>query len=126
MIMLDSSALILWLNGEEELSPAALAAIKTADRRVISSISIWEIALKVKQGRLLMRLTPDQLAGTLSQAKDVEIVSVDAQTWVDSVSLDWDHRDPADRVIVALARRFNCPIVTSDRRIQSYYGQTVW
>ncbi len=126
MIVLDTSALVFWLNGEESLSPTAWRAINAADRRVVSSISIWEIALKVKQGRLLMRLTPSQLAASLSQAAGVEIIAVDAETWVDSVNLDWDHRDPADRIIVALARRFDCPIVSSDRQITAFYEQTVW
>lgn len=33
----------------------------------------------------------------------VELVAVDTTAWLRSVSLDWDHRDPADRVIVATA-----------------------
>ncbi len=125
MIVLDTSALILWLNGEG-LSPAAAGAIDAADRRVVSSISLLEIALKVKQGRLVMRIAPDQLVASLSQATGVEIIAVDAETWIDSVRLDWDHRDPADRVIVALARRFDCSLVSSDRQIAVFYDQTVW
>jgi PIN domain nuclease of toxin-antitoxin system len=56
----------------------------------------------------------------------VEIIAVDAQDWIDSVDLLWDHKDPADRVIVALARRFDCPVISSDRVIADFYDKTVW
>ena len=37
------------------------------------------------------------------------------------------HRDPADRIIVALARRLGARLVTSDRAIRSYsHVKTVW
>jgi PIN domain nuclease of toxin-antitoxin system len=126
MIVLDTSAVILWLNGAAGLSQSAVAAIDAAEKRVISAVSIWEIALKVKQGRLRMRISLDQLIDRLGQVDRVETVSVDAQAWLDSVLLDWGHRDPADRVIVALARHLDCPLVTSDRVIAQFYGKTVW
>ncbi len=37
------------------------------------------------------------------------------------------HRDPADRILIALARRLEVPLVTSDRAIRRYqHVQTVW
>ncbi|WP_226801481.1 hypothetical protein [Alkalilimnicola sp. S0819] len=37
------------------------------------------------------------------------------------------HKDPADRMIVALARRFNVELVTADDRIMSYkHVRTLW
>lgn len=125
MIVLDTSALIRWIDGTSDLSIAARQAINAADRRLISSISVWEIAQKAKQGRLLMRLSPAQLVDKLQQTAGVEIVSVDAQSWIDSVELKWDHKDPADRVIVALAERLDCAIVSSDRVIADFYPKTI-
>ncbi len=126
MIVLDTSALIRWIDGSPELSAAAARAIQAADRRLVSSISIWEIAQKAKQGRLLMRLSPGELVARLHRTAGVEIIAVDAQDWIDSVDLLWDHKDPADRVIVALARRFDCPVISSDRVIADFYDKTIW
>lgn len=37
------------------------------------------------------------------------------------------HKDPADRILVAIARRYNIPLVTCDRKILSYpHVQTIW
>jgi PIN domain nuclease of toxin-antitoxin system len=42
------------------------------------------------------------------------------------LNLAWEHRDPADRTIVALATRFKCPLITSDGVIANYYPMTIW
>jgi len=44
-----------------------------------------------------------------------------------SVSLDWEHRDPADRVIVATALQQGVPLLTKDAAIRGFPGvQCVW
>jgi PIN domain nuclease of toxin-antitoxin system len=51
----------------------------------------------------------------------------DTKIWLRSLALDWDPRDPADRVIVATALIRGVPIVTKDVAIRSYAGvQTIW
>jgi len=64
--------------------------------------------------------------GRLNRLAELEILPVDVQTWLDNVELDWDHRDPADRTIVALATRLECPLISSDIIITGYYPKTVW
>jgi PIN domain nuclease of toxin-antitoxin system len=49
---------------------------------------------------------------------------VDDKSCLDNVDLPWEHRDPVDRTIVALATRFDCLVVTSDRVIADYYSGT--
>jgi PIN domain nuclease of toxin-antitoxin system len=93
---------------------------------VISSISVWEIALKVKRGKLEIPLTIQEYVERLQQLDVLEILSVDVQTWLENLDLAWEHRDPADRTIVALATRFGCPLITSDRVIADYYQEVVW
>lgn len=57
----------------------------------------------------------------------VELCPVDSETWLRSASLVWDHRDPADRVIVATALLRRLPIMTKDQAIRSYSGVThIW
>jgi len=109
-----------------KLSPAARKAIDSASRLVVSSISIWEIALKVKRGKLVLPLSVSDYVERLQRLEKLDILSVDVQTWLDNLALDWDHRDPADRTIVAIATRLDCPLVTSDRVIADFYSATIW
>ena len=126
MIVLDTSALIFWTLDPQRLSPKAKQAIEQADRILISSISIWEIALKVKHQKLDIPLPMNEYVDRLRQLGSLEILAVDIQTWLDNVDLLWDHRDPADRTIVALAARNNCPLITSDEMIANFFAKTIW
>jgi PIN domain nuclease of toxin-antitoxin system len=56
----------------------------------------------------------------------VTTVAVDAETFLAAVDLEWAHRDPADRLIVALAQSKNARLVTCDRVIASFYPRCVW
>ncbi|MGD8750066.1 MAG: type II toxin-antitoxin system VapC family toxin [Anaerolineales bacterium] len=126
MVVLDTSALLYWTLDPDQLSSKAKQAIEQADRVLASSISVWEIALKVKRHKLVIPLTVKDYADQLQRLEALEILSVDVQTWLDNLDLDWEHRDPADRTIVALATRFGCPLITSDRVIADYYHETAW
>ena len=126
MIVLDTSTLLFWTLDPTKLSQKAHEVIQGADRIMVSSISIWEIALKVKQQKLVLPLTIDDYADRLQRLKSLEILPVDVQTWLENLDLPWEHRDPAARTVVALASRFNCPLVTADRTMADYYPQTIW
>jgi PIN domain nuclease of toxin-antitoxin system len=45
---------------------------------------------------------------------------------VAATDLAWDHRDPADRLIVATAEDLALPLITRDRIIQGFYGRCRW
>ena len=126
MVVLDTSALIFWTLDRDRLSDAAAAAIAEADRILVSSISIWEIGIKVNRGGLSIPLTVREFADRLIRVDRVELLPVDTATWLKNIELDWAHRDPADRTIVAVALLHSCPLVTSDRAIRNFYGNAIW
>ncbi|MCU0489471.1 MAG: type II toxin-antitoxin system VapC family toxin [Anaerolineales bacterium] len=126
MIVLDTSALLYWTLDPARLSSKAARAIQQADRILVSSISVWEIALMVKNQKLAIPLPITEYVEKLQRVDTLEILPVDVQTWLDNLNLPWEHRDPADRTIVALAKRFGCPLITSDRVIADYYPEAIW
>ena len=126
MIVLDTSVLIFWTLDPQRLSPKAKQTLEQADHILISSISLWEIALKVKRQKLDIPLPFNEYVDRLLRIGNLEILAVDIQTWLDNVDLPWDHRDPADRTIVALAVRKNCPLITSDEMIANFFAKTIW
>ena len=126
MIVLDTSALIFWTLDRARLSEAAAQAISNTDRIALSSISIWEIGIKVKRERLFIPVSIQEFTDKLETIDRVDILPVDVPTWLKNIALDWDHRDPADRTIVATASLHACPLVTSDSAIRAFYSQTIW
>ena len=126
MIVLDTSALLFWTLDPENLSEKARQVIEGADRILVSSISIWEIALKVKRQVLELPLPVSDYASRLQRLEKLVILPVDGETWLDNLDLPWEQNDPADRTIVALATRFDCPLVTSDPVLAGFYPRTIW
>lgn len=126
MLVLDTAALLFWIADTGDLSSTALTAIGESDQILVSSISIWEIGWKVKQAKLEIPTSVREFAHRLVQVQGVTVVPVDSETWLRNIELTWEHRDPADRTIVATADLRGCPLVTSDRRIQAFYPRAIW
>ena len=126
VIVLDTSALVFWTLNRDRLSRTAAQAISDADRIALSSISIWEIGIKVKKEQLSIPISIQEFTDKLEQIDRLDILPVDVQTWIKNLELDWDHRDPADRTIVATASLHACPLVTSDSAIRAFYSQAIW
>ena len=125
-IVLDTSALIYWTLDPGKLTDSAQVAIENATEIIISSISIWEIGLKVKRKKLEIPLSIHAYVNKLNQLARLEIQPVTTEIWLENLALDWEHRDPADRTIVATAVLTGCPLVSSDREIRRFYKNTVW
>ena len=125
--VLDTCAL-LWLTLDpEKLSQPASEHCKNIDETgaCIASVTIWEIGVKIQKGKLNIGMSIKSFAALLAQVK-IEQVPIDTELWLESLDLDWSHRDPADRLIVALAKQRNLPIITSDNVIRNYYPSVIW
>jgi PIN domain nuclease of toxin-antitoxin system len=128
LIVLDTHALLWWALDPEKLSPVAQRACERMETEggVASSISIWELGVKVQRGKLELGIAIDDLARRIERTA-VDLVPVDTRTWLRSLALDWDHRDPADRVIVATALLRGLPVLTKDVALRGFAGiQCLW
>lgn len=131
MIVLDTHTLIWWVNGDKQLSSKAKKAIDselTDGQVMISAISAWEIAMLVSKNRLALTMDIDDWLATIASIEAVSIVPVNAEVAVQSVRLPGEfHPDPADRIIVALARHHSVPLATADTKIREYrHVKTIW
>jgi PIN domain nuclease of toxin-antitoxin system len=132
VIVLDTHSLIWWVNGDKRLSAKAKKAIESELSKegsvVISAISAWEIGMLVAKGRLALTMDIDDWLKTVSSIEGVSFLPVDTDVAVQSVRLPGEfHPDPADRIIVALARHYSVPLVTADMKIREYrHVKTIW
>lgn len=131
MIMLDTSALIRWVCIPEKLSKKARETIDEVTKKeevYVSSISIWEIALLIKKGRIGFFINSAAWLAELESLSFIRFIPIDNQIAQESVNLDENfHKDPADRMIVATAILNGAKLITSDQRILKYKKvQTIW
>lgn len=132
MIVLDTHTLIWWVSGDTaQLSAAAMGIINAeqSDGEIlVSSITAWEIAMLVAKERIALSMDVAQWLDVVSQIDNVRFVPIDNEISVKSTELPGEfHKDPADRMIVATARKFAAPLVSADEKIRSYpHVKTIW
>ena len=124
MIVLDTHILIWWVASPEKLSKKAQKSIEDhlkKDQILVSSISVWEIYMLVKKGRLKLTIDVNSWFEKLEQSGVVQFVPVDNRIAADSVNLpDYANEDPADRMIIATARQLGANLLTFDKKILGY------
>lgn len=128
MLLLDTCALIWWTLDPKKLSNKAKEACQRMERSegIISSISIWEIGVKIKNNKLDIGMTIEKYTELLYMLGYLKIIPVDEQIWMRNLSLNWKHADPADRTIVATAMIHQASIVTADENIKHFFDKHIW
>ena len=132
MIVLDTHTLVWWASGiKAQVSVAAMEAIEAempGGDIFVSSISAWELAMLVDRGRIDLSMDIERWLSVVGQIEAVRFVQMDNEIALKSVALPGEfHKDPADRIIVATARKFAAPLVTADERIRAYpHVKTIW
>jgi len=130
-VVLDTHAWVFWADGGDQLTAKARRTIASAQAKkavYVSAISAWEVALLSEKGRLALSIDVTEWIARATTLPGVQTVSLDVRTAVDSVRLPGDlHKDPADRMIAATARRLGVPLVTADARLRAYsHLRTIW
>lgn len=130
MTLLDTHAWLWWLSEPERLSATARQRIEAAEHEaaiVVSAISVWELAMLVAKGRLVLSMSVDDLLANCEGLPVMRFLPVTARIAAASVQIEGLHPDPADRIIVATARANNAVLVSKDERLLAYPGaRTVW
>ena len=100
-----------------------------ADGILVSPVSAWEVGLLSRPGatrRMAREFLPDPktwFAGVMA-GPGIKPAHVTPEIAIDAWYLPGDlHGDPADRLVIATARRLGVPIVTRDRQILAYAHQ---
>jgi len=124
-VLLDTCALLALARGE--LPDEASTALRTAPEAWVSAVSPWEVAIKAAARKL--RLAEPPLAWFLGLAERYGLreIPLDARTACAAAALPPIHRDPFDRVLVALAQANTLTVLTSDENIPKYPAvRTSW
>lgn len=124
MVVLDTCAIIDLAMEDPSMGHDVISLIE--EGAIILSISFAEIACKIKIGKLDIGISSEELLTHYRLDTDVSIVDISPELWHKSISLEWDHKDPADRIMVAYAKESNLRIVSSDKLIKKYYPKTIW
>ncbi|HVA11875.1 MAG TPA: type II toxin-antitoxin system VapC family toxin [Stellaceae bacterium] len=122
-LLLDTHTLLWWDEQPELLGDAARAAIREQRNAVfVSAVSVWEIAIKHKQGRLRFSGSPAAMIAR-NGFLPLPILPEHAER---AGNLPLLHSDPFDRMLIAQAQTEGMTLVTVDQKIRLYTVAQLW
>ncbi|WP_310482386.1 type II toxin-antitoxin system VapC family toxin [Chamaesiphon sp. VAR_48_metabat_403] len=125
-VLIDTHALLWYLQGDANLSNLALTTIENKDNDVfVSIVSLWEIAIKSGLGKLELQRPFENLEADL-QRLDIKILSIAFTELNIYRSLPLHHRDPFDRILIAQSIGNSLTIITRDALFEVYSIRVMW
>lgn len=125
--LLDTHAFVWWITGEARLSRAAEQTLsRTPEVVYVSAASLWEMAIKIKLGKLKM---PDPFGAYVLrqiQINRLEILPIHAPHVLETMNLPPHHRDPFDRLLIAQARTEELTLISGDEALRAYEVKICW
>ena len=121
-LLLDTHVL-LWANeSPERLSSQAVKALENpSNRLLVSSVSVAEIEIKRRLGKLAI----EHSCQTLVSRLDAAWLDLTAAHAMGLRALPLLHADPFDRLLIAQAITEGCPLITADQKILAYPIETL-
>ena len=124
-LLIDTNALVWWLTEFTRLTRGAYDAIEDPDNDVfVTVVSAYEISYKAHLGKF-PEVVPAELGDFVYQSR-FEWLNLGYGEMRTAATLDWDERDPWDRMIVAQAILNECVVVSADRAFRSAPVETLW
>lgn len=118
--LLDTHIFLFFINGDASISQRAIDLINNDNfEKYISTVSIWEIAIKISIGKLKLRDNINSIYRLLFNynIKILQLKEIDFETYL---KLPLIHKDPFDRMIISQAIADDLTIITDDHYIRNY------
>ena len=117
-LLLDTCAILAVANGT--LSARAARAVRSTPEVFVSSVSAWEIAIKAASGKLTLPHPAAVWFESVLERYRILEIPLDHGQACEAAALPQLHKDPFDRVLVALANSRSLRLVTNDRIVPQY------
>jgi PIN domain nuclease of toxin-antitoxin system len=126
-LLLDTCTLLWFLTNDPKLTPAAKAAIEDpSNERWLSPISLLEIALKVRLGKLHLHVSFGTLFPAQLLANDIHLLSLEVGHIEPLTTLPLHHRDPFDRLLATTALVEGITLVSPGTAFDAYGFTRMW
>lgn len=120
-LLLDAHTLLWFLADDPKLSATAKAAIEDpVNERWLSPISLLEIALKNRIGKLPLPAPFGTLFPAVLVADDIHLLPIEPRHIEPLTTLPFHHKDPFDRLIVATSLVEKLALVSADAALNAY------
>ncbi|MGQ0511886.1 MAG: type II toxin-antitoxin system VapC family toxin [Betaproteobacteria bacterium] len=120
-LLLDTHALLWWVDGGGSLSPAQLRAIgRPANQVCVSVASAWEMSIKASLGKLELAASVGEYIARHLAANRFQLLEIGLAHAARVEQLPYHHRDPFDRLLAAQALEEGLVLVSRDAVFARY------
>lgn len=121
--LIDTHILIWYLENDKHLNSNYAEIINDKKHQpFVSSISLWEIAIKMSLGKLKISVPFSELESFLFNHGFI-LQNFDFEDLNTLTKLPFHHGDPFDRLIISQAISKNVPIITNDGKFDFYKNE---
>jgi PIN domain nuclease of toxin-antitoxin system len=126
-VLLDTQTLLWAAYSPQNIGREASAIIaESANVALVSAASAWEIATKVRIGKLAgAEILEREFIEQVEQAGYI-LLPINVQDALRAGRLPGDHRDPFDRILAAQALQEDIPILSMDTKLDAFGVRRIW
>jgi len=120
-LLLDTQVWLWMTEAPDRLSPSVRRLVSSTDNPCfLSAVTVWEIAIKYRTGKLRLPGTPAVVIPQWMERADVSPLPIFHKHALHVATLPLHHRDPFDRLLIAQAQIEDLTIITSDPDFERY------
>lgn len=124
--LLDTHALLWWVDDDSRLTAQVRDVIAGAERVVASDVSLWEMIIKTGIGKLSLEPDAGKWFDRHTAASRFGELAISRAHLRELQALPMHHRDPFDRLLIAQARVEDLTLITNDPHIAEYDVAVAW
>jgi PIN domain nuclease of toxin-antitoxin system len=125
--LLDTHTLLWSVYNPAKLSRRAAAILRAPSNvLLVSAASAWEIATKVRLGRLPQAAKLEQNFVEATRAAGFALRAITVQDGLRAGRMSGEHQDPFDRMIVAQALADDIPVISIDDKLDLFGVRRIW
>ncbi|MDY6994002.1 MAG: type II toxin-antitoxin system VapC family toxin [Pseudomonadota bacterium] len=126
-VLLDTCSFLWFIAGDDKLSRPAKKLIADLDNQMLVSVaSLWEIALKVKLGKLTLLRPFEELIPRQLTLSEIDKLPIELNHLTLLTQLPWHHGEPFERLIIAQALAEALPVISHNDIYKKYQIQIIW
>ena len=126
-LLLDSSTVVWFLEGAPQLSETAADLIESLESHsMVSSVTPWELAVKVGLGKLRLPYSLGEDFDATLESLGFELLPLSKAALDRTARLPDYHRDPFDRLLIAEALELSATLVSRNEIFDAYGVKRVW
>ena len=127
MLLLDTHSFLWFWWDDPQLSETARQAIcDPTNRKLVSTASCWEVAIKVSLKKLDLGAPYRGFIHQHMVRNNFELLQITDEHLAELVDLPFHHRDPFDRMLIAQSLYEQIPIVSVDPQLDAYGLTRIW